>query len=518
MMRDKMIDETQELRLSGLTVQEVYDDLKRRYRRVPHIKTVRKYYDMDAAPEDNHAKVGKQMAFDVQPFRDAVVEIVARNPSCKMSSVYDVLVERYVDSGEFERLPGNEQTPRHLVHKLEDEGAIPQPADTRRRHDAMDTPPAGEKAQIDFGQQECEGGLTVHLMNIPPWHSRHLWVCAQDHRLDAEGACRAIRRLTRKVGGRPKAPVIDQDSVFVTEEIYGEVLETATFEEFLSEQEMGPWVCAKADPEGRGAVENAVRYVKSSYFSARPLATIDEVPRTPPAWNDRANRRIHQGTFRIPPVELERREKAALRPLPPSVHEAAPLDLRETPVDSRPFAPYGSVRYPVPWKMCHSKAFHRVIGSKPHIHDADRRHACARGTSPVKGSSRRLEGHRREPEGDWIDIAERMRSKWNCTDSRHLTNGLKGESQARHLGRQLAAVERHLDERKPSRALAAEVMEICCRDLRYRHTQFRAVLDLVEARRAGGGAQIAAEAVPAADVDGRGMDSHRRAFEERRAS
>ena len=190
----------------------------------------------------------------------------------------------------------------------------------------------------------------------------------------------------------------------------------------------------------------------------------------------------------------------------------------ETPVDSQPLAPYGSVRYPVPWKMCHSKASHRVIGSRPHIHDADRRHVCVHETSPVKGSSRRLEGHRREPEGDWTDIAERMRPKWNCTDSRHLINGLKGESQARHLGRQLAAVERHLDEGKPSRALAAEAMEIRCRDFRYRHTQFRAVFDLVEARRAGGGAQIAAEAVPAADVDGRGMDSYGRAFEERRAS
>ena len=51
MMRDKMIDEIQELRLSGFTVQEVYDDLKRRHRRVPHIKTVRKYHDMDAAPD-----------------------------------------------------------------------------------------------------------------------------------------------------------------------------------------------------------------------------------------------------------------------------------------------------------------------------------------------------------------------------------------------------------------------------------------------------------------------------------
>ena len=35
--------------------------------------------------------------------------------------------------------------------------------------------------------------------------------------------------------------VIDQDSVFVAEEVYGEVFETAVFKAFLAEQEMSLW-------------------------------------------------------------------------------------------------------------------------------------------------------------------------------------------------------------------------------------------------------------------------------------
>lgn len=110
-----------------------------------------------------------------------------------------------------------------------------------------------------------------------------------------------------------------------------------------------------------------------------------------------------------------------------------------------------------------------------------------------------------------------MRVKWNRTDSRHLVNGSEREDQARHLGRQLGAAGRYLDERKPSRALVAEATGICCRDLRYRHAHLKAVFDLAGARHAGGGAPnaVTADATTANEAEGRGMESHRRAFEER---
>lgn len=520
MIQDKMIDEIQELKLSGLTLQEAYDSLKCRHKKVPTLRTVRKYYNMDATPQDNHSKLRKPMAFDVEPFRSAVIEIAAMNPNCKMSSVYDVLVEKFIDSGTFDALPGNEQTLRNFIHRLEDDGAIPEAEDTRRRYDVMPTPPAGEKAQIDFGQEKCEGGLTVHFINILLWHSRYLGVYAQDHKFNTEEACRAIHRFTCKIGGRPKTLVIDQDSVFVSKEVYGEVFETATFKDFLREQEMGLWCCNKADPESKGSIENTVKYVKSSYFSARRLSSIDQVQRTLPAWKERANRRIHQATFKIPYVELEDREKAALRPLLPSVYEAAPLDLREVSIDSQPYVLYRSVKYSAPWDMCYSKAYYRVIGERLHIYDCNRRHICVHEISPVKGSFQRLDEHRRQPASDWLDVAERMRTKWNCTDFQHFVNGFKKENQERHLGKQLAAVERYLDDKKPSRALAAEVMAICCRDYRYRYTQFKAVFDLVETQQSGGGDTkvITIETTAANEVESRSLEGYRRAFEERCAS
>ena len=52
MIQDRIIEEIQELRLSGYTLSETYDELKRRHRQVPSAKTVRKYYNMDGVPNN----------------------------------------------------------------------------------------------------------------------------------------------------------------------------------------------------------------------------------------------------------------------------------------------------------------------------------------------------------------------------------------------------------------------------------------------------------------------------------
>ena len=54
---------------------------------------------------------------------------------------------------------------------------------------------------------------------------------------------------------------------------------------------------------------------------------------------------------------------------------------------------------------------------------------------------------------------------------------------------------------------------MCCRDWRYRYTQFKAVYDLMEAQSGSVGAPVVE--VDAADVDTRGLESYRAAFEER---
>ena len=513
MIQDDMIREIQELKLAGYTPKEVHEELKKRHTKAPTLKTVRKYYNMDCAPDDNHAKVRKQMAFDCEPFRSEIIEIAERNPDAYMSSIYDVLVEKFVEGGDYEELPGNEQTLRNFIRRLKEDGEIAPGEERRRRHDVIDVPPPGEKAQVDFGQWRCGGGLVAHFIVVVLWFSRLIWVSAQDHKFSSEEACRALHRFSCKCGGRVRTLVIDQDSVFVGEEVYGEVFETETFKAFLSEQDMSLWVCNKADPASKGLVENAVGFVKSSYFSAREFACIDDVTRTLPAWVERKNRRIHQGTYQVPQRVFEDVERAALRPLLPSIFEASPTGLVEAPVSSQPYVLHRAVKYSVPWEMCYTTAYKRVIGDKLHIYDSGRRHVCTHDVCEVKGAFVRLDEHRKQPASDWLDTAERMRQKWNCTEFQHFVNGFKKENPERHLGKQLAAVERYLDEKGPDRALVADVMAACCRDFRYKYTQFKAVFDLMESQRPSTGAAVAA--VPAADVDTRALDRYQAAFEER---
>ena len=509
-----IVQEIQDLKDGGYSLNEVRDRLVVRMgKKAPSMPTIRKYYEMDGVPEDMHARTAKQHVFDVEPFRSAVLEILAQNPGCYMSSVFDVLVEKYIDSGEYEVLPGNDQTLRNYIHWLRDTGQVTEPEKRHRLYDHVDDPPAGKQVQLDFGQQRCEGGLVVHFLCMLLRMSRYLGVAAQDHRFTAEEACAAIFLFFCKIGGRPEELVIDQDGVFVGSEAYGEVFATETFKDFLEEQGLRLWCCNRHDPESKGAVENSVKFVKTSFFSARTFTAISQVRGALPGWCERSNLRIHKATYRVPARVLEDEERPALRPLLPSVHEASPTNLIKVSVGSSPFITYRSAKYSVPWEFCFKDIFYKVIGDKLHVYGPDRRHDCTHQVNPVKGSFNRLDEHRRQKATDWMDVAERLRQKWDCAEFQHLINGFKKEN-PRHLAQQLRQVERLLDSERPDRALVTEVINRCCREFRYRFSQFKAVFEL---SKASWEARGEADAEPPAmdEVQARDMERYRRAFQER---
>ena len=508
-----IVQEIQDLKQAGYSLNEVIDHLAARPGKTPCRATVRKYYDMDGVPEDLHAKTAKPHAFDAEPFRSDILEILALNPKCYVSSVHDVLLERHVESGDYEILPGNEQTLRNYVRWLRDTGQVAEREASRRTYDHVDDPPAGRQLQLDFGQLKCDDGLTVHFLCMLLRMSRYLGVCAQDHRFDSEEACVAIYRFMCKVGGRVEELVIDQDSVFVGSEIYGEVFATETFDAFLKEQDLRLWCCNKHDPESKGAVENSVKFVKSSFFSARRFSTIEQVRDALPGWCERKNNRIHQTTFRVPAQVFEEEERPALRPLLPSVHEAAPTNLVAQAIAGQPFLQYRASKYSVPWEFCYKTVYYKAIGDKLHVYGPDRKHCCTHQVNPVRGSFNRLDEHRRQEATDWMDVAERLRRKWNCAEFQHLINGFKKEN-PRHLAAQLRQVELLLDAERPDRALVTEVIGHCCREFRYRFTQFRAVYELHAATWAARG-EADAEPPTMDEVQARDVERYREAYRRR---
>jgi hypothetical protein len=509
MLAKDMIQEIQDMKANGYSLSEVIKHYAAEPGKRPSEPTIRKYYNMESIPEDVKACYRKDLAFNQEPFYSAVLEIITNNPNSYVSSVYDVLEERFIGSGAFDALPGNAQTLRNFVRYLKETGAVVLDDSRRRVHDYVDTTPAGQQILIDFGQQNCGGGLTAHFICLLLRMSRILCVFAQDHRFNGEEACRAIYRCFCKLGGRPKELVIDQDAVFIASETYGEIIETQVFKAFLAEQDLRLWVCNKADPQSKGPIENSVKFVKTNFFSARNFTTIDEVVRTLPGWLERKNKRIHQATFQVPQEVFDAVEKEALAPLVPSVYESAPMNLILTKVLAKPFINYRSSKYSVPWECCFTCVYYKAIGDKLHIYGTDRRHICTHDINPVRGEINRLAEHRREPSTEWMVIVERMRKKYNCYDFQHFINGFKKENGERHLARQLSAVDRYLDDRKPDSALVSEVMAICCRDFRYKFSQFKAVFDLVEAKLACPGA------IQMSDVQKRSLESYQVAFEQR---
>ena len=121
MLTKEKMQEIQDLKLCGLSKSEIIRHFEEKGEKPPTRPTLNKYYDMDVIPENPGANLSKPKAFDTEPFKNTIITILetTTNRNLCMSSVYDVLQEKFIENGNFESLPGNEQTLRNYVHYLE---------------------------------------------------------------------------------------------------------------------------------------------------------------------------------------------------------------------------------------------------------------------------------------------------------------------------------------------------------------------------------------------------------------
>ena len=514
MLTKATMQEIQDLKLQGLTQAEIIAHYKKLGVKPPSRPTIAKYYAMDVIPENPSEKLAKDKAFNEEPFRSAILKILERNEEkdyC-MSSVYDVLEEMFIENGKFDKLPGNEQTLRNYIHHLEETGQIKRDPERKRVYNhVFDTPP-GDQMLIDFGVHTLSKNEAIHFICLLLRYSRFLLVYAQDHKYSAEEACTAIYMAFCRLGGRVRQLVIDQDAVFIASETYGEVIKTRVFEDFCTEQELRLFVCRKADPESKGPIENSVGFVKKNFFSARNITCIDDVWRSMPGWLQRKNKRIHQATYCIPAVVFDTAEKSALSPLLPSVYDKSGGSLIDYEIKSMPYLTYKASKYSVPQSFAYSTVKYMVTGGKIHIFDENRKHICSHNLSEIRGSYNQLEEHRKAESGNYYEVMETLRKKWNCYDFQHFVNGVKKEN-PRYVADQLRAIDRYLDEQAPTKTFVAMVMKECCEHYRYQFSQFRLVFEMMKSESAAKEEESAN--YPHAGVEYKGMDVYAKAFQDR---
>lgn len=512
MLTKVMIQEIQDLKLQGYTLQEIPGFYLSQGIKPPSMPTIRKYYNMDVISDDPGEHLQKPKAFDVEPFRTCILKVVRCNKDNRhftVSSLYDLLEEIFIENGSYDSLPGNEQTLRNYVNHLKQAGIVTiAPKNTRIYDHVFDTAP-GEQLLIDFGEIAVSRGVRIYFICLLLRYSRYLAVYAQDHKYNSEEACIAIYRSFCRFGGRPRVLVIDQDAVFVASETYGEVVKTRTFEDFCTEQDLKLWTCRKADPESKGPIENTVGFVKKNFFAARDISSIEDVWRSLPGWLERKNRRIHQSTFCMPEKVFQDIEKDALRPVIPSFYESSPNSFQSYDLQGYPFIKYRSNKYSVPKDCCFHKVFFKVIGDRMHVYDEARRFVCTHTISECRGRTVQLEDHKHKPTDRWIPIVERMRKRWNCVDFQHFVNGVKKEN-PRYLVEQFTQIEALFLEEDADRATVAVVMKLCCEGWRYRYSQIKTVYkDVVSGKAAYGMHTVT-------DVEKRDLSVYQQAFEDRR--
>ena len=516
MLTKATMQEIQNLKLQGLTQAEIAAYYVKHGKKPPSRPTIAKYYAMDVIPEKPGEKLSKDKAFDKEPFRTAILRILENNENAdyRMSSVYDVLEEIFIENGTYESLPGNEQTLRNYIHYLEETGQINRDPDQKRiyRH-VFDTPP-GDQMLIDFGEYTLGKNNAIHFICLLLRYSRFLCVYAQDHKYNAEEACAAIYTAFCRLGGRIRELVIDQDAVFVASETYGEVIKTRVFEDFCTEQELKLWVCHKADPESKGPIENSVGFVKKNFFSARNITCIDDVWRSLPGWLSRKNSRVHQATYCIPAAVFESAEQSTLSPLVPSVYDKSGANLIEYKIGSQPYLTYKASKYSVPRKYAYNTVKYMISGNKIHIFDTDRNAICEHNLSEIKGSFNQLQEHKKEEGGGYYEVMERLRSKWNCYDFQHFINGFKKEN-GHFVADQLRAVDQYLDEQKPEKSFVAMVMKECCENYRYKFSQFKAVFEFRKLQESATGNEDTAPQQKGPSVEYKGLEVYSKAFQDR---
>ena len=190
MLAKTKMQEIQDLKMQGYTKAEIITYYQERGEKPPSRPTINKYYDMDVLADNPGEKLSKDKSFDVEPFKGAIIAILEVNSNSNycMSSVYDVLEEKFIENGNYDRLPGNEQTLRNYIHFLENSGQINREPEHRRVYDyVFDTPP-GEQMLIDFGEVVLTKNTSIHFICLLLRYSRLLCVYAQYHKYKSTGA------------------------------------------------------------------------------------------------------------------------------------------------------------------------------------------------------------------------------------------------------------------------------------------------------------------------------------------
>lgn len=184
----------------------------------------------------------------------------------------------------------------------------------------------GEAMQVDWGEcgrvQVGQTWRKVSVFVAVLCYSRLLFIEFTLSQRKAE-FYRALTASLKFFGGSPRKVIVDNLKAAV---LNGSGRQACFHPEFLAlcgHFYLQPVACQRRDPESKGVVEGAVRYIKRNALAGRTeqLATFEDYLALAATWRDTvANVRLHE-TTRQSPLERFETERPRLRALPGAVFD-----------------------------------------------------------------------------------------------------------------------------------------------------------------------------------------------------
>lgn len=212
--------------------------------------------------------------------------------------------------------------------------------------------PPGETAQVDWGEfgTPFNDGVKIHCFLMVLCHSRLLYIeFTRSEKF--EEFIRCHENAFKFFGGLVPLEIwYDNLRSAVTERMGSLIRFNARFLAYLGHHGIRPHACNPASGNEKGRVEDAVKFVRSSFWAGRSFKDFNDLNHQAALWRDDfANRREHRSTRKIPILHYESAEKQLLRPMNPHAYDT-------TEVFSRVVPPNFSIvfetnRYSVPWTL-----------------------------------------------------------------------------------------------------------------------------------------------------------------------
>jgi transposase len=335
-----------------------------------HRDTVAKYLESQIPPEEIKRK---EVACKTDPYRDYVKARLEQWP--------ELSAERLCREMTGLGYTGSSRSVRRLVAKMKAEVGKP------RVYKPVETLP-GEQAQVDwghFGTITKDGQeLKLYAFVLVMSYSRVRYVeytTSQD--MATFLACH--KRALEYLGGCPHVIVYDNAKTVVSDRVGSVVCYQADLLRFAASYGFKPRACWAYDPESKGKVENAVKYVRRDFFYATEFSSLDDLNRQARDWyRTVANAKVCEATNEVPLERLEQ-ERPLLIPLPPASFGAG-IEI-EAKVTKTCLISWGGNQYSVPHHLARRKVTLRVYEDHLDvIHDGEKVVSLVR----AKGKGQRI--------------------------------------------------------------------------------------------------------------------------------